>query len=154
MVFCQISHADICLNVSQKQEKRDLSFVLKIIIQQIGNCFTPPVAFIPPKSKEEGAVFISLLQVRYRKGKKLPVVMKLELGRGTFQHSPITESELSVLGLPCLLISHQCRLWGSSRACLFLLPRSASERSKISSRKLLSGQVLEPESVGRMGLTG
>ena len=46
------------------------------------------------------------------------MVIKLELGRGTFQHSPSTESELSVLGLSCLPINHQHRLWAPSRGQL------------------------------------
>ena len=77
--------------------------------------------------------------------KRLSMVIKLELGRGTFQHSPSSKSELSVLGLSCLPINHQHRLQAPSRGQLVPLPSSVSKISKISSRKLLSGQVLEPE---------
>lgn len=156
MIFCQISRADICLNVSQKQENilchKDNHCFWST--QQTDNCFTPLISFIPPKSKEEGAIFISILQRRERKVKRLSMVIKLELGRGTFQHSPSTESELSVLGSPVFpsTINTGCGL--PAEASLFLLPSSVSKISKVSSRKLLSGQVLEPERMGRMGLTG
>ena len=87
-------------------------------IYQIGNCFTPPISFIPPNNKEVGTIFISILQVRYREVKKLPEAMQLELGRGAFQQGPITEPELFVLRLSCLLINHQRRLWAPSRGQL------------------------------------
>lgn len=80
------------------------------------------------------------------------MVMKLELGRGTF--NTVQSQSLSALSWDSPVCSSAINTGGGlpAEASLLLLPSPASKISQIS-RKLLSGRVLEPERVGRMGLT-
>lgn len=79
------------------------------------------------------------------------MVMKLELGRGTF--NTVQLQSLSSLSWGSPVFSSAINAGGGLLAeASLLLPSPASKISE-TSRKLLSGRVLEPERVGRMGLT-